>query len=104
MVKSLLLPLFVLFVGCATTSVSYTASRNGTVKAATPEQVATCEYLDDIIGASGWYGVFASQGVDNARAEVLVKAANIGATHIVWQSNTVGYGSTSVAGRAYRCK
>lgn len=89
--------------GCATPSVAYTESKKSTVQPATPERVKTCEYLDDIIGTSGWYGVFATQGVENARAETMTKAANMGATHIVWQSNAVNYGSTSVAGKVYRC-
>lgn len=100
---SIALPLLVVLVGCAAPSVPYTELKIGTVKPATPERVKSCEYLDDIIGTSGWYGVFATQGVENARAKTMTKAANLGATHIVWQSNTVNYGSTSVAGKAYRC-
>jgi hypothetical protein len=65
--------------------------------------VAHCAYLDDIIGSSGWYGAFATQGIENARAEALTKAASIGATHIVWQPRTEVYGTSSVAGKAYRC-
>lgn len=107
MIKSVPLPiallLFAILAGCATPSVPYTVVKSDPVKPATPERVKSCEYLDDIIGTSGWYGVFATQGVENARAETMTKAANLGATHIVWQSNTVNYGSTSVAGKAYRC-
>ena len=87
----------------AAPSVQYTQVKQGNVKPATPEQIKTCEYLDDIIGTSGWYGVFAAQGVENARAEIISKAVSIGATHIVWQSHTVVYGSTSAVGKAYRC-
>lgn len=90
-------------VGCAAPSVQYTEVKQGSVKPATPERVKACEYLDDIIGTSGWYGVFATQGAENARAETINKAASIGATHIVWHASTVGYGSTSVGAKAYRC-
>jgi hypothetical protein len=100
-----IVPLLMLAVlaGCAAPSAPYTEVKQGSVKPATPDRVKACEYLDDIIGTSGWYGVFATQGAENARAETINKAASIGATHIVWQSNAVGYGSTSVAGKAYRC-
>ena len=103
MTKTLSPLILALLAACAAPSVPYTQVKGGTVKPATLERVKTCEYLDDLVGTSGWYGVFATQGAENARAEILVKAANIGATHIVWQSSTVGYGSTSVAGKAYRC-
>lgn len=79
------------------------AVRSGSVKPATADQVARCAYIDDVGGASGWYGVFASQGIENARAEVLLKAEAIGATHIVWNPPTAVYGGTSVIGKAYRC-
>ena len=74
------------------------------VAPATEETVKACEYLDDVVGTSGWYGVFASRGIENARSEAMSKAAEIGATHIVWQSNNTNYGSTSVSAKAYRCK
>lgn len=73
------------------------------VKPATDEQVKSCEYLDDIIGTSSYYGVFATKGIKNSKEEVINKAADIGATHIVWKSNSLTYGSTSITGMAYRC-
>jgi len=96
--------MFIFLAGCAATSTSHTEINEGSVvKPATNEMVKSCEYLDDLIGTSGWYGVFASQGVESARAEVLVKAQKIGATNVVWQPSNVSYGSTSVTGKAYRC-
>jgi hypothetical protein len=103
MIKTLLLLMLTALVGCAAPSAPYTEVKQGPVKPATSERVKACDYLDDVIGSSGWYGVLATQGAENARAEAITKAAKIGATHIVWQSNTVAYGSTSVAGKAYRC-
>ncbi len=91
-------------VGCTATSAPHKEIKKGSaVKPSTNEMVKSCEYLDDLIGTSGWYGVFATQGVESARAEVLVKAQKIGATNVVWQSSNVSYGSTSVTGKVYRC-
>ena len=78
-------------------------SQSATVRPANAEQVAGCVYVDDLVGTSGWYGVFASQGAENARQEALLKAETLGATHVVWQSISVVYGSTSIGAKAYRC-
>lgn len=75
----------------------------GKVLPATAEQVASCRYIDDLVGTSGWYGVFASKGIDAARQEVLEKAAAAGATHIVWLAPSVTFGSSSAVAKAYRC-
>jgi hypothetical protein len=103
MKKTFISLLSVSLVACAAPSVPYTYVTKGLVKPATNKMVEDCEYLDDLVGTSGWYGVFATQGIENARNEILIKAANIGATHIVWQFPSVGYGSTSVVGKSYRC-
>lgn len=91
----------ILLTGCAAPSSNVAVSSS--VKPATAEQVARCAYIDDIVGTSAWYGAFASQGSENARQEALIRAEKVGATHIVWNSPTVLYGSTSVSGKAYRC-
>lgn len=78
-------------------------SRSPAVTPATAEQVAGCQYVDDLVGVSGMYGVFADKGIENARKKALEKAASLGATHVVWADANTGYGSTSAAGKAYRC-
>lgn len=100
MKNMLILLMVTLLGGCVTQS---TRSTNNTIKPATSDDVKNCEYIDHLIGTSALYGAFATQGIKNARAEVFENAANIGATHIAWLSSTVVYGSTSVAGSAYRC-
>ncbi len=90
-----------LIAGCAAPS-SHLAN-SAAVRPATAEQVKACAYIDDIVGTSAWYGMFASQGSENARQEALIRAEKAGATHIVWQPPTVLHGSTSVSGKAYRC-
>jgi len=65
--------------------------------------VANCKYLDNVNGASGLYGMFASKGIENARKEALKQALALGATHVVWVPSDHGYGSTQVQGKAYHC-
>lgn len=83
--------------GCATTG------NSSTVRPATLDQVQGCQYIDDVIGSSGWYGVFARQGSDNARADAFGKAASLGATHLVWSPLSARHGSTDLSGKAYKC-
>lgn len=73
------------------------------VKVAEEAQVASCQYLDTVQGTSGWYGLLAQRGVDNARKEALRQAHEIAATHVVWIPASQGHGSTQVLGKAYRC-
>lgn len=96
----LLLAMAATLTGCAATG----AHRNtSTVIPTTAAAVTNCAYIDDVIGTSGWYGIFATQGIENARAELLTRAQAAGATHVVWSEPTLTYGSTSVVGKAYRC-
>lgn len=95
--KSTILAAALALTGCA-------SGINSTgVQPASPDQVTSCRYLDDVLGTSIFYGLFASAGGDNARAQALDKARAIGATHIVWNAPTARYGSTDVSGKAYRC-
>lgn len=66
--------------------------------------VSKCNYLNDVNGASGWYGVFASQGFENAREEAFQQAQSLGATHLVWTPTDQPFGSSQVHGKAYRCQ
>lgn len=64
--------------------------------------VATCQFLGDVTGNSGWGGLAAGTGEQNAQTEAREKAARLGATNIVW-SNIQGGWATSTSGKAYRC-
>jgi len=87
-------------VGCATSGRDLVS----TVKIVDAAAVVNCQYLDDVHGTSGYYGIFASRGFEIARKRALAQAAKIGATHIVWQPSTQGYGSTTIDAKAYRCR
>lgn len=69
----------------------------------TADQVAGCKYLDDVASVSSRYGIFASAALDDTRAQVLMKAGELGATHLVWEAPVLVYGSTTSRGKAYRC-
>ncbi|WP_156466705.1 hypothetical protein [Methylibium sp. Root1272] len=86
--------------GCATDGAP---PSKGAVKVTTADAVTGCAYIDDVVGTSGWYGLFATRGVENARGELLNRAQAAGATHVVWSAPSLTYGSTSVVGKAYRC-
>ena len=73
------------------------------VQIADDAQVARCKYLDNVHGASSWYGLIARKGLENARSYALRQARDIGATHVVWVPAAHGYGSSQVEGKAYLC-
>jgi len=84
--------------GCATSPSREAAN----VQAADERAVASCRFVGDVQGSSGWGGFAASTGMQNARNEAQEAAARLGATHVVWAAAAGGF-SPSAAGRAYRC-
>ena len=84
--------------GCATGR-SATATR---IQEADSNMVAGCTYLGEVSGTSGWGGLAASTGIENAKNQALEQAAKKGATHVMWNNLAGGWGP-SVSGKAYRC-
>lgn len=84
--------------GCATRQSQQAAE----VLTADERMVDGCQLLGEVDGSSGWGGVAASKGMNNARNEAREKAARLGATHVVWMNMAGGYTPYAV-GRAYRC-
>ncbi|MGH8121437.1 MAG: DUF4156 domain-containing protein [Rudaea sp.] len=84
--------------GCATAP-SAAAAR---VQEADTQMVASCKYLGEVQGSSGWGNLAASAGMENAKNEARDSAAKLGATHVVWNNITGGY-SPYVSGKAYKC-
>ena len=66
------------------------------------KMVASCTYLGEVHGSSGWGNIAASQGMQNAMNEAQEQAASLGATHIVW-SSIVGGNSPFTTAKAYKC-
>ena len=64
--------------------------------------VKECEYLGEVKGWSGWGGWAQKWGVRNAKIMARNKAAELGATHIVWTSGDISRWVT-VHGDAHRC-
>lgn len=74
------------------------------IKVASPQAVATCEYIDTVHGTSSMYGLFAENGIENARLSAFDKARQLAATHLVWESAMPqAYGSSNVGAKVYRC-
>ncbi len=84
--------------GCAVAP-SAAASR---VQEADAQMVASCKYIGEVQGSSGWGNLAASAGMENAKNEARENAAKLGATHILWNNIAGGY-SPYVSGKAYRC-
>ncbi len=72
------------------------------VQEADAQMVASCKYVGEVQGSSGWGNLAASAGMENAKNEARENAARLGATHILWNNITGGY-SPFVSGKAYRC-
>lgn len=81
---------------------SCSSSPKFTVLDADENMVKSCSFIESVSGTSGVGGLFASQGVANAKNEARSQAADAGATHIVWSSVSGGM-TASVSGNAYRC-
>src|SRR6218665_1310683 len=61
---------------------------------ASPEQVATCQYLDEVSSVSG-KGLLAAAARAAARNEVLNKAGALGGPHVVWLDSSEVYQTTT---------
>ena len=94
----ILVGLCILISSCATT-LTKSAQQ---IAPADEKSVASCKIVGDVQGSSGWGNAAASVGMQNATNETLERAAELGATHIVWVNVTGAYVSTA-HGRAYRC-
>jgi hypothetical protein len=64
--------------------------------------VANCKFLGNVHGSSGWGGLAGGVGVENAKNGARENAAELGATHVVWVSESGGLVSSGLA-RAYAC-
>ncbi len=84
--------------GCATTLSS--AARS--IVPADEKMVASCQFVGDVEGSSGWGGVAATTGMENSKYEALEKAASLRATHVLWV-NVSGNYTPHAHGKAYKC-
>lgn len=79
------------------------ASKKGMqVRDATQADVARCKFLGRVRGTSGFGNAAASVGIANSKNEARADAAELGATHIVWQSVS-GSWSSYAEGEAFKC-
>ncbi|MDB4987437.1 MAG: hypothetical protein JWN04_2615 [Myxococcaceae bacterium] len=75
-----------------------------TIRAADQQMVVGCTLLGYVHGTSGFGGPGGSSiGMERSMGQALNKAAELGATHIIWNSVSGGY-SSSAHGMAYACR
>jgi hypothetical protein len=79
--------------------------RAAAVRDADDRMVASCQYVGDVEGSSGWGGpLTGKQGMNNSHNEARDKAAALGATHVVWTSVSGNmHDGSMVSAKAYRC-
>jgi hypothetical protein len=75
----------------------------GNVVAVPDTEVSPCQFIDELRSSSGLTGFFGPKGVDNIKQNLLRQADILGATHVVWGEPEVGYDSTTLKAKAYRC-
>jgi len=69
-----------------------------------PNMTTDCTFLQSVHGHSAWGDTcIFTFGLTNAKNQALNRAAELGATHIVWTNLRSGLGGANVSGRAYRC-
>jgi hypothetical protein len=74
------------------------------VREADDEMVKGCEYRGDVTASSGWGGLAQGMGQSRSRNSVIKRAAQKGATHLVWSRQASGLGGANASGRAYKCE
>jgi hypothetical protein len=85
--------------GCASTAPPVTVP----VRIAEPHEVTGCARVGTMSGVPGLYGIFATQGVADARRVVLEGAAEQGANTVVFDRIEPGATVTEVTAATYRC-
>jgi hypothetical protein len=73
------------------------------IEQAQASETAGCDFLGDVTGVSGWYGVFASEGLASAKVAAQQEARELGADTVVFEKPALERGSTSITAQAYRC-
>ena len=76
--------------GCAT-SLDLGAAQ---IHEAPPEAVTQCAFLGTVVGH---VGPFHPSAIEDAKADALNRAAERGATQVVWASISAGHGATAMA-------
>jgi hypothetical protein len=69
-----------------------------------PELVQRCVFLGSVQGQSTLGGMYQATAAANAHNDALEQAADMGATHIVWTEQAVGYSGATVRGKALNCE
>ena len=73
------------------------------VRVAEPGEVAGCTRVGTMRATPGVYGIFATQGIADARRTVIEGAAEQGANTVVFERIEPGTTVTEVTAATYRC-
>lgn len=73
------------------------------VREADEAMVVGCTYLGDVTASSGWGGLAQGVGQSRSRNSAMKRAAQKGATHIMWSRMASGWGGANAWARAYKC-
>jgi hypothetical protein len=89
-----------LLTGCAVQP----TERATSIREATADMVAKCEFVGTVTGASSLGGMAARDtAIENAKTEALNRAATRGATRVVWKALDNSFSSSHAVGDAFRC-
>ena len=95
---ALLMLTLAVITGCATAS---TASR--TVMDIDEARAANCQFIANVSESKTIGLLWSTQGVEQAQIKARNSAAQLGATHVVWNPVNSGGLVHTASGRAYRC-
>lgn len=95
---------YIAFVFALTGCVTAPSKQAQTIQLADMQSVAGCQFVTSVQGSSVLGGLWASDGIKNARVEALEQAATAGATHLVLTSSSMSHSVQAVVGNAYRCQ
>ena len=68
------------------------------------QELNDCKLVGEVVGSSGYGKTTKSIWKNKAKHKALKHAANLNATHVVWEDDSTGYGSGRfVSGKAFIC-
>lgn len=91
--------LLVLSLTACATSLS---ERGALVQESDGQDVGGCQFIGTMTGSAAGSGLGGEPAIETAKAKAINKAADKGATHIVWL-NISGEAEPAASAKAYRC-
>lgn len=90
------------FVSASATAAGYWHELN--VQEVAQQEINNCKFAGEVVGSSGYGKITKTTWKNKAKHKALKRAADLNATHIVWEDNSTGYGSGRfVSGKTFIC-